>query len=206
MKIQNPSLPYAPKTELSLALNAPISSPWDERPKVLIGRTSISAAVATVDFVLPDHFHFIEILIRDLRPATNGADLKMRFSFNNGASYAAGASDYAWALWGGNTTTGAINQIDAADTGILCSQTTNGLGSTNPVNSYAARILLMNPFGGRMFPTLQGEHVSLDGGAVQTWAYFSGIYRIAASGVNGIRIMASTGNLTQGVFSVYGIN
>lgn len=156
-----------------------------------------------MDFVLPSGFQFYEVFIRFVKPSTAGTDITLRMSTDGGVTFAAAASDYAWVLYGGDTTTGALNQIDAADNEITLNQVTNGLGNS-AVQTYNARILIMNAFGRSMYPCIMGSTSNVGNTNLQTFAFISGTYKFV-SNINAIRFLMLAGNISSGDFTLYGI-
>lgn len=77
----------------------------------LIGQSYSASAVSTVDFTIPASFDELRLVIQSASPAAN-ATPALRFSFDNGSSYLAGATDYAYS--GGHITSTAMTHAGAA--------------------------------------------------------------------------------------------
>lgn len=204
MRIDNPSMPHANHGLISFFEDPTIFTVVDDEPRIKISQSDITGAT-NVDFVLPAGFHFFELFIRNLVPVTGGTDLGLQVSLDSGATFKAGASDYAYALWGGDTTTGFVNQIDAANTFILLNQTTNGLGTTG-TQAYNARVFIFNPFGGRMFPMIMCHSSNNGSTGLQTAATSAGAYVGGGNAsVSGVRFLLNSGNFERGEIYLYGI-
>jgi hypothetical protein len=204
MRIDNPTLPHKNHGNLSLAENLPVTTVVRDNPRVRISSADLTG-VTTADFTLPSGFHFYEFIIRGLVPVTGGADLGLQVSTDGGSTFASGASDYAYALFGGDTTTSGLSQIDAANSFILLNQTTNGLGTTG-TQVYCGRVLVCNAYGNRMFPMIHCYSSNAGSTGLQTYASVAGNYQTAGNAaINAIRFLLNSGNFERGFIHLYGI-
>jgi hypothetical protein len=167
---------------------------------VLITSTTVGSAVATVNFTtgIDATYDEYEIHIFNVRPATTAVGLLMRISLDSGSTWKSGSGNYNYSYdLGGTTPAGA----DGTDTAIWIegNDHTSSAGSVgnhlirfaNPSSTSAFKVFTF--FGGYWAgSTLR----SISG---------SGSYNVAATAVNGIRFLFSTGNIAQGTFILYGV-
>jgi hypothetical protein len=170
-------------------------------------KTVTASAVATVDFVngsggvvIDSTYRAYALVLTSLRPASDGADLWMRVSDDGGSTWESGAGEYDYGgtqrLTSGTTVTGfnstgaaqivlafaAKNNADNGASGIIVGYDTQGAGNrvfkydTAHVNS------------GNAGENINGMAFANTGGPL-----------------NGFRIMFSTGNITSGTITLYGL-
>ena len=167
--------------------------------------TSTASTSASIEFTdLTSAYSFYAIVLSNVHAATDGVDLIVRTSTDNGSTYDSGASDYAWTTEGktiGGTT---INANSAADTGMNIIDSTGGHGLGNAANEVAwGTIFLYDPsvtentiIGGHMYyQNTVGDEERLDTMGV----------RLSAADVDAIQFLFSSGNITSGDFHLYGI-
>lgn len=172
--------------------------------------TKTASNSSTIDFVngvggviLDGTYREYVVIINNLIPSSDGADLRLRTSSNSGSSYDDGASDYSWWNGGGiSDTTTESNNNSNADTCIEIGLS-QGTGNSTGENLYG-RILISNPANTTVYKLIEtrakyvnsdGKFVTSDGGGV----------RKSISAVNAIRFLMSAGNITSGTFTLYGV-
>lgn len=171
-----------------------------------VGRSSASASTS-VDFVLPQWFGGAgraqyRVDFRQVRMATDGAYLLLRVDDAGGASFDAGASDYAHSLLyvSGAATDAGVGSV--TETGIrLTTDIDTGAGGNQ-----ATGHLLFNPgAAAARNPTVVGQtYVAGNGGIYagpQVWVF--GGTRLSAIDANAIRFIANTGNVNLGDFDLF---
>lgn len=157
------------------------------------------SGVATVDITsgLTSTYDEYEIHIINLVPASN-ADVWLRTDANAGASFDAGASDYAYRLDPGGgaalTTSGGAAQI------LLTTPVT--VSSSNSAG-FSAIIRIYRP------SIAKNCTVSWNGFWVDTAPSYRAITgfgeRLSATAVNAVRLLFSTGNISSGFVNFYGV-
>ena len=171
-------------------------------------KTLTAASDATIDFVngsggvvLDGTYKAYAVVISDLVPATDNSDLYMRTSTNAGVSYDAGASDYDY---GGLSVDAdaSINLVaygnDATTEIKLITSAGNDTGESSSVVLY-----LFNP-AAATFTKVKWEAVAeLNSGAVSMVSAIG--RRVSAADVDAIRFLMSSGNITSGTFTLYGL-
>lgn len=170
-------------------------------------KTQTAANVSSVDFVngsggvvLDSTYRAYVIVITSLVPATDNTNLLLRTSSNAGSSYDSGASDYKYALGGADSTTGTYQ-------GAVSNGTTSILSALDVGNSAGeqsnAVIYLYNPAGTKYFVVgIKSETINASGNLNS----FTGSgTRLTAADVDAIRFLMSSGNISSGTFTLYGI-
>jgi hypothetical protein len=163
---------------------------------VLIG-TTIASGSGHVDFLLPSTYKTYYVIGYNINPSVDGDVLHILQSQNSGSTFL-GSPDYNGTInysYFGNTTTNNLNSLAFF---IVTGPMENaGAGSSAQLmftlcNSNTANAL-----------TLRGECYYSDhnfSGSAQ--GDFSGL---GATGINFIRFVCSTGNISSGTFSLYGV-
>lgn len=139
------------------------------------------------------------IVLEDILPVTDGADLALRTSTNAGSSYDDGASDYAWQFYG-ISVAAASSGGDAADTFISI---TSG-GVDNTANSgVTGELKFINP-GATKYCHVIGEVAFNRDGVGRTGASVKGV-RLSGTDVDAVQIFFTAGNIDSGVIRIYGL-
>lgn len=162
----------------------------------LIETQSVSGASEIVIDDMSSEYRMYEIVITDLTVATDGTNLRLRTSTDNGSSFDSGGSDYTTKLrysWGSS----AYTQFYSTD-GLPAL----ALGLGNDTNENSTLVLkVFNPSNAsftRIETTLYGR----DGSG--TFGEFVGcVTRLSAADVDAIRVFADAGNISGDV-AVYG--
>jgi hypothetical protein len=168
-------------------------------------QTASSSSTLDLTSLISSTYNDYVIKVDGLRPSSDGADILLRTSANNGSSYNSGSNDYFWVgtmLTAPSTT---AVQGDNADTSIKIA-----IGVSNDTNmgGVCGEIRLYN----LNASVLQGIHYEMDymnGTAGNTFRNFSGKGRRFAGTpvpLDAIRILPSTGNLATGTIRLYGVS
>jgi len=165
---------------------------------------SASAALNFTSMITSDYSSY-RLVLEDLRPATDGADLYLQTSTNNGSTYATTAGDYLWS--GGTTkigyatlnhdeeTTGSsiqLNHVVQGGVGNLSSEGISGIVDfINPLGTTRKKVFhyKMN------FENVSGDPCMTDGDGV----------RNSTADIDAFRIKFSSGNITSGKGRLYGL-
>ena len=165
---------------------------------------SVNVSVAsTVDFVsvFSSSYDIYRVVGQDFISASDGVDLWLRSSSNNGSSYDTGASDYQYNIAGAQSGSGTIQVVrsNGAAQILLANNIGNASGEStnfeltfyNPLGTATARQV-------GIFSTTResaaGEGRSLSGAG----------FRNSNAAINAFRLLFSTGNVTSGVIRIYG--
>ena len=177
--------------------------------RILLARTDISVGVASVSFALPATFESYELVASGILVQTDDVELHVRFSTDAGATYlsAAGSYEYygAHVYFDVTFSAGFSSQGSASATQIAISNTDAGPGVGNGTGECSnVRIIMANANSDAMSGFIHGDASGTDASARISYSSFTG--RLLALGrVNGLQILASSGNLTGGKFSLYGV-
>ena len=162
--------------------------------------TATASSSASVEFIslIDNTYEEYEIRISGLTFSFDGTSLRVRFSSDGGATYDAGASDYAYQ----HTRLDTSNNINTGDTSIsLCSS----IGS-DADTSCNVTIRLNNPSGsGYTSLSHAYNHQELPSGLGVYRHGSGGGSRRAASVIDAIEFSASSGTLLTGNFRLYGV-
>ena len=167
---------------------------------VLLSRQTASAS-ANIDFTanIGSAFDSYEIHIDHAKLSSDSQDLYMRTSTNGGSSYDTGASNYSYNYTA--NTAGAISG-NSTITGNNINVNVSALG--NDTNEFfSAKIRIIKPSATdqtAMFVEGYGFNPS---GDQLSWHGFA--KRLSAADVDAIRFIPSSGNITSGIFKLYGI-
>lgn len=132
-------------------------------------------------------------------PATDGADLLVRFSTNGGSSYdSSGIYDRSHQYVATNNTTafaGSVNQTSMDLGGDQDNGATGGLDAT---------LQLANPLGTTQYKRMHGLAIYAHDSVGEIFIRRSVLYR-NASAVNAVRFFYDTGNIATGTIRCYGV-
>ena len=160
-----------------------------------------ASASASIDFTgIDDTYDAILFVLTDIRPATNGAHLRMRVGTGAGPSwqtttyfYHLSASDSSSALY-----------VGGAGSSVAHIAINNAQG--NVVNrTHSGKVMLFGAGDSVSYKKIigVGSHTTSAGDAAQ--ASVSGSWAGGTDPITAIRFMYSTGNITSGRIAMYGV-
>lgn len=166
---------------------------------VLISSASASSS-SSIDFTgLSSTYHAYMVVITNVIPATDGANMLMRTSTNNGTSYDAGASDYVGARHVIGTDGTHTVSTSGGDVAMILA-----LSLDNVRNAFSSVIYIMKPSDAKQCKVLYNSFSHDSAGTVQY--HHSGFSaRITDADVDAIRFYLNTGNIASGEFRLYGL-
>jgi hypothetical protein len=169
---------------------------------ILLGEVAASAS-ATVDLeslISSTYEHYAVDLI-DIVPASDGVDLRMLVSEDNGTSYKTGASDYTYGLH--QVTNGGVESTagDTASDYMLVGSILSNVGS----RSFSGQLHLWNPSSGR-HKYMTGQFARTNNAGTGALHNLLGQYVGTTNAYNAVRFLMSSGNITSGTFRIYGVN
>lgn len=171
----------------------------------LLASGSVSA-VATLDLTLPTGYKRFMLVLDGLVPATNNNGLAARFSFDNGSTYKSGATDYIWALnyWNTAATGGGYDHSTGSRTYINVGAFSTGLINTaNQQDSYSLEIY---PGTASLASTVLFRCLQT---GLSNWAqsHGAGASTNAFGQATNFRLLFSAGgNISSGIYALYGVN
>jgi hypothetical protein len=176
----------------------------------LLGTASASAS-ATIDFINGQsgivfdstYSHYILDII-DLVPATDATNLYLRTT-TNASTFDSGASDYY--------TGGPGIEVDASlavtadglngGTAMIINGYPNGTCGSAAGENFNARIDIWKPSGTNY--TVFGFHSSFVTANGNIYSQSGAAMRKSAADIDGVRVLMSSGNITSGLFKLYGV-
>lgn len=157
----------------------------------------VAAAVAVIDFVLPDGYRHYLATWTHIVPATDGTDLILRTSTDGGATFDQAANNYRY-IYNYATSDGASGVVATLNTSILLSS-----GAGNAANeSSQGWALIKNP-SAAAWCWIDIVVANIDSTGVRV-TYDGGAIREAVANVDAIRFSMLAGNITSGRFTLYG--
>ena len=169
---------------------------------------------ATVSFTgISNSYDRYLIYVTQAIPSTDNVTLYMRTSSNNGSSYDAGATDYAWGILdtsiGGTSESwnksGNINTPAGGSSFIPLNYTGSPIGASTYESGLSATIELVKPSAALPFSIYWNGLYIGPSSRVDVWK-MSGIgQRVSVADVDAIQFLMSSGNIASGTFSLYGI-
>lgn len=162
--------------------------------RVSTATASSSTQIAFTGLSSTYDVYMIEVI--NAKPASNGVNLSMQTSANNGASYDSGASNYVGSLAYTNTTTWSVSV--PSNTLMTLS---GGIASAR--EGFSGFIFIYTPSSAvRCHIRSEGSYQEFGANAHQL--AFSSWVRDTAAAVNAVRVYMSTGNIASGTFNLYG--
>ena len=167
---------------------------------VKIGSSQTASASSEIVFTsLSTTYRDFVIMLSNVVPATDTANLLFRTSTDNGSTYDSGAGNYRWSIMAALDSAALGATANASDTSIRL-MSNCGTGTRESVSGW---VRLCNPQGtGGCFisTSLSGKnatpnYVTITGGGI----------REASADVDAIRFFMSSGNIASGVFTLYGV-
>ena len=165
-----------------------------------------ASAQATLDLSWSGTYRSVIIELSALVPVTDATDLYLRTSADSGATFASGASDYAWHNTLAFTTlVGAAG--DAADAQIVINRNdaaSQHISNVAAEGGIAATITIHDPASSAIYPRMGWQYQVFTDGT----GFGSGVgggARLAAVSINAVRLLFSSGNIASGSYAVYGM-
>lgn len=157
---------------------------------------------ATLDIPLTDYSAYRSVLLKlsNWRPATDGAELFLRFSTDGGSTFDAGAGNYHWSSIDVSSTPVSAARGSSGDTEIQI--TANGVGA-NDEEGLSGNIEIFN-FTSSVFFTKCTFLVYNTNAAGTGDVHAGGGAREAAQNTDALRLLFSTGNIEVGNWALYG--
>lgn len=166
--------------------------------------SSTASASASIDFTgLSSTYHMYIVEITDMQPATDGTIMYMRTSTDNGVSFDSGVSDYSWNNIGVDNDSSLKDGADTADSQIEILGRTNDLIGGNTNETHSQTVWIFDPSATAYTRVMGiGEFIRTNN---DTWLMISGGQRLNTTAVDAIQFLMNTGNISSGIFTLYGV-
>lgn len=162
-------------------------------------QTQTASASATIDFTgISSTYDTYKIVITNLIPATDTSGLLMRMGTGAGPSWDATAIyDVAGVGVGTSSALAGITALNGTSIGIA---TACGTGTGEIVN---ASIFVHGP-SGALYKTVEAVVTQYSDSPEAIYRAETGLYK-STTAVTGFRFLMSAGNITSGIFALYGV-
>lgn len=173
--------------------------------RILLSSQTASGS-ATLDFTAFNNatYRYYEFELENVKPATDGTTLIMRFSTNAGVSYDAGASDYTHQGLGQGGGGVAAVEGASATSGINLS-IFNNLGNAAGEFGVTGRLTLYHAGDAASSTRVHGE-ISYENSSTVMVVWKVAGRRLTAQDTDAVRFLMSSGNIASGVIRMYGVN
>lgn len=165
---------------------------------------SSSASLNITSAISSDYDDYVFVL-NNISPSSNGANLIMRTSTNNGSSFDSSASDYLYSVHLNNAASGESTSNSTSATSVLCASSvstgTDKLGVSGEI-----RIFNVNSTSRRKFITGQTSYIGSGGGTHLVSARIAGLRDGTESDIDAVQFLMSTGNISVGTIKIYGLS
>ena len=172
----------------------------DPNRLVLIGTAVASDSASVTITGIDATYDTYMIAISDTHAATNGAGLYMRVGDSSGID--SGATDYAYSLQYMSSTSDSYQSY--VSTGASFILLGNYVGNTVSGNGYGAVYWLHTPSDGTVGPNVSGTYSSWHSTNTVLGGSVTGV-RIAQITVDRVQILMSSGNISSGRLTVWGV-
>ncbi len=160
--------------------------------------TKTASSSATIDFTtLSGTYRDFKVIGSAVVPVTDPADLLCRISV--AASFQSEATDYRWQTAELDSAAWVLTE-DTSDPSIKIMADVGG----KPVESMSFELALPHPAGTVLYKSIGIKARGIDGSGNITLTESTGFYDFAASAVDGIQFLFSSGNIESGTFTLYG--
>lgn len=183
------------------------AAPAEVNVPILLNSGTLSAqANLSINFAtLFNLYSMIELRLISIIPATNAVDAMLRVS-TDGTTFDSSASNYGYAGLFGNDAASTAGTGSVTGTSILMNGTLNHIGNTS-TKPYNCILKLFNPG----ISTVQPSVIFEANGYTQTSDNHAFIlhgagFRLANQVTKGLQFLFSSGNITSGIWRLYGHN
>jgi len=171
--------------------------------------TATASASATLDFasvITADYSSYL-FIFKNLRPATDDADLIFRTSTNNGSSFNVSGGDYCWRVNGDQIQSSlssiSDSNLSAGGINLTGTQATAGIGNLSS-EGVSGKLWLINPLNSAQRKGVYFDTAFVNRAAFSCYTTGSG-FRLSTADIDAARFQMSTGNITSGEINLYGL-
>ena len=181
-----------------------------EMKHLLITQT-ITSSVATVDIdtLIDNNYQQYELEIINMKVDTNDVSARLQISDDGGLTWKAGATDYVYTV-GSFSSDGAVTPKDSSSASFIAISAEGDSGrrlSNDALAAYQATIFLNTPYDNNVVKIFKIDGCYMIGSIGYNSLSFigNGAFKASPTAINGIRILLSSGNITSGIFKLYGL-
>ncbi len=159
---------------------------------------------ATIDIDLTGTHDEYVFHIQDLVPSTDVTELWMRFSVDAGSTFLAGAADYAWNMDGGQPTSSTDG--DASISEINLTKDFSVFMGTGTIESLNSWVRVHNAKQTASPICVTGDMAQIGDTGAQVGMRWAGSLFANFDEVDAVRFLSSSGNLSTGTITLYGVS
>ena len=163
---------------------------------------SSSASISFTSTYITSTYENYAVIMSNIVPATNAVGLNMTVSTNNGSSYL--SSGYNANAGFCSSSSGNINSTNSTSAFPLVETGSNPLKNTAGIG-LSGTLYLTNWTSGTTYPQVSGSGQYLESSAGVIVIGLWGGYGPTTSAINNIKFAMSSGNISTGTFTLYGI-
>jgi hypothetical protein len=166
--------------------------------------TKTASSSATIDFtsVITSAYDTYMFVFQDIVPATDGANLLMRTSTNNGVSYDSTSGDYYRS--GASSSSGSATLSSLADVASSFVTLMATLGTSTGENCSGV-VRLYNPLGTAKYRIGDFSFSNVASNSGELLVNNGGFTRRSAADIDAVRFYMSSGNIASGIFRLYAL-
>ena len=165
--------------------------------------TQTVSNTATLDFesIIDSTYNLYAIHIFDFRPVTNGEQLKLQTSQNNGASYNSSAYQYHTSILASTSGSYASAAATAATSYLLSDSV-----KSDDLENFHGMVYISSDFSSAYQPKFWHQAYTKNGGGTSMYLAGGGAYNGSMSyPTNALRLVFSSGNISSGTATLYGL-
>lgn len=167
--------------------------------------TKTASNSATIDFTgLTNTYRTLAVDIANFLPVNNATNFWLRTSTNNGSSYDNGSNDYSYVNIGARATV-TTTYVDSANTAPqIILNDTSGDPMSNAADAVRSALVYITKPNTSSYLAVKSQMTGKNNISNFTVSV-SGGRRLSTTPVNALRFMVSSGNISTGTFTLYGL-
>ena len=171
---------------------------------VLLSTTNVTSGVATVDITsnIDSTYKNYLITFTDVRPASDDSTLNVRF-YSSVGSPDTGGSQYRYVNEYIRDNNDEVKSVSSGSSLIRLGSMSVGNASSELCSG---QFILHNPSGTDGRKLMHGSSVVMQGDTAVMTGYFGGTYTETTVAITGLQFLFNTGNISKGIFKLYGIS
>jgi hypothetical protein len=163
--------------------------------------TLTASASAALEFTSLATGYDYRIEMEDITPATNGVNLQLQVSTDNGSTWKSGASDYLWSLLSNHSSTATAS--GATSSGAVAQLVLAQSISNSSADGVSGTIRIKRPNVTSNAKKLTTEINSCNSSSQRQNIRGAGTYAGSTTAVNAVRLIMSGGNIASGIARLY---